>query len=328
MPVTTIYLSAWSSPQYGNFTVAIDPSEITGRRDPAGGVLQIPVSTEPEDYRTEQVIVALEGWLRTSNDPASVLGIHAPLQTIPPNYRFIRFLVTHSQLAHIETQRAGGDALFALTLGGLANVPHGPIPDGQAHSPAAFTRPVRDNGNAAMLTIPQQQWLKVLREMGYGEVRTIELPMLSLKGIGGHWDECVRLLTKASDEHRTARSESAMASVRLIVEGLATVIAEAWGVPRKPSKSFEEWLKELQGRMAGVWPEDAEAAKVLTTLYLTVWQWTSEAHHYRSRIPLYKEAGFAVGLAGELLAFAVQLLQAHPEPIKISPSPTSTDGSV
>lgn len=316
MPTISIYLSAWSSPQYGNFAVTIDPSDVTGLRDHSGGVLQFPVSVQPEDCRTEQAVIALEGWLRSGHDDGTVLGIHAPLQTISPNYHYLRFPVTQTQLAYIEARRAGGEALLSLTMAGLANVPIGPVPDDQAHSPAAFTRPIRDNGSGVTIMIPQQQWLKALRDMGYGEIRILELPALSSKAISSQWSECVRLLTRATDEHRTGTNETAMASCRLVVEGLVVVIAQQWCIVRRPGQSFEGWLKEVERRMSGAWPEDAGAAKVLTAVYLAVWQWTSESHHYRSRIPLHHETALVLGLTADLLAFAAQLLLAHSEPIK------------
>jgi hypothetical protein len=94
------------------------------------------------------------------------------------------------------------------------------------------------------------------------------------------------------------------------------VLAKAWGVSRQQGQSMEGWLKELENRMALAWPENEEAGRVLTALYGALWSWTSESHHYRSKVPLHREAAFAVALTGDLLTHAGHLLQAHPEPLK------------
>jgi hypothetical protein len=78
---------------------------------------------------------------------------------------------------------------------------------------------------------------------------------------------------------------------------------------------MEGWLKELAGRLGDAWPEDQYAAKVLTSLYHSLWSWTSKSHHYGSEVPLHQEAGFAVGLTAELLTHAGHLLAAHPAPL-------------
>lgn len=86
------------------------------------------------------------------------------------------------------------------------------------------------------------------------------------------------------------------------------------------------WLRELEGRLAHAWPDDKDAARVLTSLYDALWSWTSESHHYRSKVPLHEEAAFAIGLTSELLVHAGHLLTAHPEPLKQTAT-ASTDGS-
>jgi hypothetical protein len=153
----------------------------------------------------------------------------------------------------------------------------------------------------------------------------VELPALS-GPVGLEWLGCTTLLERATAHYRSGESEPAIAACRQVLEGLVTVIAKHWLLTRQSGQSMEGWLKELQGRIASAWPDDDEAARVLTGLYSAVWSWTSKSHHYNSDIPLHQEAAFAVGLTSELLVHAGHLLAAHPHPLRAT-TVTATDGS-
>jgi hypothetical protein len=139
------------------------------------------------------------------------------------------------------------------------------------------------------------------------------------------WGTCNNLLERATGQMRAGESEPAIATCRLVLEGLVIVVAQHWGLaPPQPGQGMEKWLKELAGRLGSAWPEDEDAARVLTSLYAALWSWTSEAHHYRSKVPLHQEASFTIGLTAELLTHAGHLLAAHPDPIKPAPTPAAT----
>ncbi len=45
------------------------------------------------------------------------------------------------------------------------------------------------------------------------------------------------------------------------------------------------------------------------------WRWSAPAPHYGTDIPLREKVAFALSLCTDLLQFAGQVLQAHPDPI-------------
>jgi hypothetical protein len=79
---------------------------------------------------------------------------------------------------------------------------------------------------------------------------------------------------------------------------------------------FSERMKELGGRLIHAWPEDEEAATLLSSLIGAAWSWSSPSHHYGSKIPARDEASFALSLCSDLLMIAARLLDVHPEPVK------------
>ncbi len=144
---------------------------------------------------------------------------------------------------------------------------------------------------------------------------------------GPQWGECMRLVSRASSQLKANEIEAAIATSRLVLEGIAIVYATQSGVELPPRRSMRERLKELHGRIGTAWPEDAEVGELLTALDAAAWAWTSPEHHDDSRIPRREEAAFAVSLTADLLTHAGHLLQAHPEPLKAkATSQAATNG--
>jgi hypothetical protein len=54
---------------------------------------------------------------------------------------------------------------------------------------------------------------------------------------------------------------------------------------------------------------------MLRTLLSGAWTWLAPAPHYGTGIPQRQTVTFALGLCTDLLQFASQVLQAHPDPI-------------
>jgi hypothetical protein len=238
------------------------------------------------------------------------------MQTWYPNYPNLEVPLTFADMAHAEIARNSGDVTCLLELAAIATVSHRPFPQPQqqeaAPTQAWITTVVRDNGVGLTFTLLRQHWLALLKSAGFERVRLIELPVAS-GAVGPRWAECTRLLQRATGELRSSQSETAVGTCREVVEGVANVLEQQWGVKVPAGRSMPDRLKELSGRMGAAWPEDKSAGEVLAALYSAVWSWTSAEHHYGSRISRQDEAEFAVGLTASLLAHGGHLLQAHPE---------------
>jgi hypothetical protein len=318
MPIATIFLRPWSDPGRHNFELKLDPSSITAAMTNTGGLLRIPLDVKPDEFGYGTALIALQGWLKLADDSGTNAGIQVPMQARYPNYGYVEVPLAFGDIAHVEAKRASGDLPCHLSLGGLANIPFTPHADYQGPPQAWVTVGVHDQAGTTFV-IPREQWLNLLVSAGYARTRLVELPILASPS-AVEWRDCTRLLERATVEFRSGLSEPAIATCRQILEGLVTVVAKHWGVTRSQGQGMAEWLKELGSRIAKAWPEDQETAAVLTSLYAAVWSWTSKSHHYGSGMPLHEEAAFAVGLTANLLTQAGHLLQAHPEPLKLTTS--------
>jgi len=304
MPIVTLLLEPWSNLSRAGFEVKFDPVEIRAALSDTGGVLRIPIEVEPNELGYGAVLLAVEGWLKLGDPSGTNLGIAVPMRTRFPNSaRHIEVPLTFHDIANAEARRGGGDMSCHLTLGGLASVPFRPRMDYQG-AQELITEPVHDKGGIPF-RVPREHWLKLLAEFGLERSRLVELPLV-IGPAATEWRQCIGLLERASTEFRSGRDQTAIATCRLVVEGLMTVVANRWGVARSSAQSVPEWLKELEGRVAHVWPEDKEAAAVRTGLYRAVWSWSSESHHYSSRTPL------AVGLTASLLTHPVMSVMEFP----------------
>jgi len=323
--IVTVRLTPWSDGS--EFQVKFDTSSITAEATDTGCVLQLPIELSPDGYDGGPCLIAIHGSM-SIGDTSGRNRVEIPMQSMHPNYRHLRVSLTASDLLRIEARRAGSTELHCnLSLGGVAKIHFKVQPRQQVTVPQAFdTTTVHDNGTMPF-AIGREQWLSLLAKAGSGWTRLVELPGL-VEPAETEWVGCTALLQRATTEYRNGANESAIATCRLVLEGLVVVIAKRWSVARQPGQSIDGWLKELQGRLAKAWPADEDAARVLTSLYSAVWSWTSDPHHYGSKVPLHREAAFTVGLTSELLSHAGHLLAAHPEPAKVASAPAgATDGS-
>ena len=314
MAIATVRLEAWSDLGRTEFKVEFDPTAVTALPTDSGCVIQIPLSVAPDWLgSTHPCLIAVHGTLKL--DASSLTGVDIPMQSLLPNYKTLRVPVSAADLVRIEARRRGAVQLVGhLSLAGIANIAFKPHHDYQGANQAVVTAAVHDSGGTPFV-IEREQWLRLLAQAGHEWTRLVELPALA-GPTEGEWQACVGLLAQATTEFRSGVSEPAIATCRKVLEGLVIVVAKHWSVQRGQGQSMEGWLKELQARLATAWPDDDEAARVLTGLYAAVWSWTSESHHYRSKVPLHEEAAFAIGLTSELLVHAGHLLAAHPEPLK------------
>jgi hypothetical protein len=328
MPNPTLSLSRFSGAGRSDFTLELDAPSITAAPSHSGGVLRLPFTAKPDDVGFGESIVAVHGRMVIAESAANNPGIQIPMQSWYPNRTTVEVPLTFTDMARAELARKGDDVTCLVDLAAIANIVHRPFPQPQnqpgAPTQAWITAVVRDNGTGMTFTLLRQHWLTLLKSAGFERVRLVELPVAS-GAAGPQWNECMRLLARASSELRSGQSETVVGTCREVVEGITTVFAQQWGVQITRDK-MRERLKELEGRMGSAWPDDKSAGEMLAGLYSAVWSWTSGEHHYGSRVPRHDEAEFAIGLTAALLTHAGHLLQAHPAPLTV-PSSTSADGS-
>lgn len=329
MPSTSWTLTVWSRTgvQLNNIScrIAIDPARVYGAKSAFGATLRIPYELDwyPAELSSRgPCMLSLEGWLAAATDASDAKGILIPSQVSVP-YNALAVPLTPEDIEAIEEQRRGDAAVLKITLSGLAIIPNANVQaihqvrDGYGgdFQETALERldihRVTTQGDNS-LRIEREQWLTILSQLGAGQRRLVEVPAPVLANEQNRWDECSRRLTEATQHYRRGEYEQAIAFCRSVVEGVATVVADTWSVPRQKGDNFEAWTKAVKGRLEHAWDRDKEAPAMLSSLLFSAWTWTSPSLHYGSDIPLREETSFALSLCTDLLMFASQLLTAHP----------------
>lgn len=314
MPLVQWDLQPWSI-QNAQFTVTVDPSQISGLRGILGASLQIPFKVDfPEggSYARDPLLLTLGGWLTWPGDGQFGAGILIPHQPFHPNDQVLRIPIRDDQVAALETARGGGALQVLMVLTGWATV----LQQHQLGPLVPTPRAIRASGDAGrFVPIDREHWLKIFSDLGGEKIRLLELPEVILTG-QPQWGEAIRLLDQASSKLRRNEFEGVIGECRKVTEGIVTILAEHWGVPRTKDKSFDGWTKEIGGRMRNAWPNDEDAANQLVSLLSAAWTWTSPSHHFGSPVPLKREASFAFNLVASLLDFSAQVMEAHPQPLK------------
>jgi hypothetical protein len=302
MPDTILYLR--TSPVEQSHTGAnihIDPAKVSGLQGIFGTELRFPYDISEPGYQTHFLKpVSLEGeiyWIGENDQSAAALPI--PSQIVWP-HRNIIVPVTLTHIEAIENARSGEAVNINITLRAMTAEPGVVL---QSSSPG----PVR---------IERERWLLILEWLGKGTRRLVELPEPQLRRDVLEWHECHRLLDRATRAYRLGDYEITMDACREIVEGIPKVLVTVWGIPEKPGdKGYEKWIMALEGRLGKAWPNDPLTPGMLTTLLNGAWKWLAPGPHYGTGIPQREEAVFALGLCTDLLHFAAQALQAHPDAI-------------
>jgi len=286
--------------------VQIDPTVIAGGRSTFGPVLFLPYTLpKPEEASASMRLLSLEGWIGYGNVSESDARLLIPSQIVwPDNRSRLQVPFTDAQIEAIEEARKGGLVNLTVWLGGLASV-------GQVLEPV-------QSASSSYLTIERERWLTVLQQLGASTRRLVELPEPRLPREAQQWAECVRLLDGATQLHRSGEYEHALVNCRQIVEGIPRVLCAVWGLPQQQRQTFAGWIQELETRLRDAWPEDRLTPGMLQTMLTGAWRWSAPAPHYGTGIPLREDVAFALGLCTDLLLFASQVLQAHPDPIESS----------
>jgi hypothetical protein len=206
------------------------------------------------------------------------------------------------QIEAIEEERKGERVNLTVWLGGLASV-------GQAVVPVQST-------TSGYLGIERERWLTVLRDLGAGARRLVELPEPRLPRGSQQWSECMRLLDRGIQCYRSGEYEQALVNCRQVVEGIPHILCAVWRLPQqREGRSLDSWLQEVENRLSTAWPDDRLTPGMLRTMITGAWRWSAPAPHYGTGMPMRETVAFALGLCTDLLQFAGQVLQAHPDPI-------------
>ncbi len=322
MPGHSLRLHTWSDLHNTVFEFQVDEKGIKGARGFMGPVLSIPYTVDIQGPHAKFAkLLFIGGWIGWRTEQEALMGLRIPTEPVRPNHMILRVPVTDLQIEMIEIARAGGPVQFQILLFGLAHLPVNvtprPAQAGQASGALNVWCEPREIGYDTGMHLPvdlsREQWFTILEALGAGKRRLVEIPEPRFPREERRWSECVRWLDKAVMQHRMGDHEAALETGRKIVEGIGDVLCDHWGV--KSSKSFGERMKELGGRMTDAWPEDKEAATLLSSLIATAWSWASPAHHYGAKIPARDETSFALSLCADLLMLSARLIDAHPKPI-------------
>jgi len=284
--------------------VEIDPTVIFGGRGTFGPVLFLPYTLpKPDEASASMRLLWLGGWLGYGNVSDTDVRLVIPSQIIwPDNRSRLEVPLTYAQIEAIEEERKGNQVSLTVWLSGLADVGHAVVP-------------VRST-NSGYLGIDRERWLTVLRDLGAGTRRLVELPEPRLPRGMDVWAECLRLLDEATGFYRTGTYEQVLINCRKIAEGIPQVICAVWGVPQKTAhESVGQWLRTtVEPQLTAAWSQDSKSPGMIRTLLSGVWEWAAPAPHYGTEMPLREKGAFALELSTILLHFAGQVLQAHPDP--------------
>jgi hypothetical protein len=224
------------------------------------------------------------------------------------------------QIEAIEEKRAGGVVIFNVSLAGLATLPHATVKvaeyvtklDGSVSvepRPRLEVHEVREPTNVSkQVKIEREHWLEILERLGAGRRRLIELPDPHLPAQDPQWQECMRLLSEATQLYRIGQLEQVLKNCRTVVEGATEVMCNSWGITRDPKRPFQVWSKDLPAQLTTVWTTDPEDATMFYALLNAAWKWTSDSHHYGSAIPMRDEVSFALSLTTDLLTFTARIV--------------------
>jgi hypothetical protein len=123
------------------------------------------------------------------------------------------------------------------------------------------------SSSSGYLGIDRERWLTVLRDLGAGTRRLVELPEPRLPRDVPQWAECLRPLDGATQFHRSGEYEHALVNCRAIIEGIPSVFCAVWGLPQqRAGHAFEGWTRELENRLGTAWPEDRLTPGMLQTI--------------------------------------------------------------
>ncbi len=307
MPFTRWYLKPWDTYHHMQgpaIKVEVDPAAVAGGRGTFGPVLFLPYTLPtPDEASASLRLLSLEGWIGYGNVADSTARLLIPSQIIwpAPQYR-LQVPLTDMQIEAIEEERKGERVNLTVWLGGLASV-------GQVVVPV-------QSAGSGYLGIERECWLTVLRDLGAGARRLVELPEPRLPRDAQHWSECMRLLDRAIQCYRSGEYEQALVNCRQVVEGIPHILCAVWGLPQqREGRSLDSWLQEVENRLSTAWPDDRLTPGMLRTMITGAWRWSAPAPHYGTGMPMRETVAFALGLCTDLLQFAGQVLQAHPDPI-------------
>lgn len=307
MPFTEWYLKPWDiyhHLQGPAIKVEVDPAKVAGGRGTFGPMLFLPYTLPtPDEASASLRLLSMEGWIGYGNVADSTARLAIPSQIIwpTPQYR-LQVPLTDMQIEAIEEERKGERVNLTVWLGGLASV-------GQAVVPVQST-------NSGSLDIEREHWLTVLRDLGAGTRRLVELPEPHLPRGMDVWAECLRLLDGATGFYRSGNYEQVLMNCRKIAEGIPQVICDVWGVPEITAhQSVGQWLRTtVEPQLTAAWPQDSKSPVMIRTMLSGAWEWAAPAPHYGTEMPLREKGAFALELCTSLLHFAGQVLQAHPNP--------------
>lgn len=193
------------------------PKRIRGQRSTVGPVLQLPLEAARE--RSAKIMM-LYGILKL---PGQGEGVTIPAQSFLVNDSQLRIPMTDEELARIEAHRAGKEVGFELWLRGWVMLENQLIA-------------LASNNQGVYLSIPREDWIRLLGECGYGTRRLIELPPAPGRD-QQKWDEASALIQGASARLASGDAGGAMTQIRNALQRIIESVGDCVGRPRTGNDS-------------------------------------------------------------------------------------------
>ena len=286
----TVQLYRDSNPGQIIFNVEVNPQALLAQRTSLGAALRIPAALTPVVHNAHPL--TLYGAIGLPNEQG---GISIPDQPFGRYDQYLEIPMTDEQLARLERARAGQQLVLEIRLRGLAMIGETPVIVAANYAPS--------------LTIPRDEWLRVLEQLDGGCRRLIELP--APPRTDGMWARVSEHLQRASWRLAAGDPGGALSEARTASERLIEAIGADVGRPRQAStdKALYNYASAIASIIATAHKERTgdpyEVVSGSVSLVYSVFAMASETHNGLDRIERLN-AELAVATLSALYAYAAQ----------------------
>lgn len=268
-----------------------------GLRSTFGPIFMLPIKRvpnfpPPSEPQADPLLVS--GSLGLVGEPC---GLAIPGQSWLFNQSELAIPISDDQLERLEQKRAGTEPIFELRLQVVGLSKGVPI----VLAPVSY--------HPVTLTIPRDQWLRVLDAMGHGLRRLIELPAAP-KGLGNTWDEVTQHLAKSAARLAAGDPGVAMGEARIATERLLEVIGQQLQRPRGEKEPLQPFCDVLVSKLKKQHrPRTDDSSKTLMhtiELLAELFKFASDPPHTAYDGAERHDAELALSLATTLYVYAAR----------------------
>jgi hypothetical protein len=216
--------------------VNVDPRQIRGIRHASGSELLIS-ATITADTRECMPLLA-HGTLAWTSDDRH--GLPIPAQSVDTGSVGLSVPVTMAQLASVEQRRSGKDPSLRLNLTLVAQVAAGKVGSFQSDREMLYE-------------LSRDQWLTVLGQCGFGQIRVVELPAPP-SAHSAVWEKASAQLEVASQAFAGGQYVAAMGTIRTSLEFMLEALESALQIMTK-TNSLGPRADAVEAQLRGLHPK-------------------------------------------------------------------------